>query len=369
VSPSERAARSLGRWLGRFAGRARVATRRLTVALWGDDEQRGLLGGRTADSGLVPARLDGLVSLRRGLDLLAAVALVAAGATLAGLLPGETVRTVAAVARPALGVLGLATVAAVLLTWGHESPTGTHESPTTRDTDAAEPERHEWSESLSPTPPERIPAGDGLQRGAWVTLAAGEDDRVAAATTTGRYGEGSAHETLADAAVAAVAADDDVDETVAAARVADGSWTDDPRAAAYLAEGPTPTVPPLVRLRDWLSGERHSRRVRATVREIEHRADVDTRTASDVSDAATTAISEEFGRGGGPGGRDPTADDAATRDSYSADDGPRTTDEGVEERDESEDGIEERDESEDREERDPARLVVSHGVFSWEVDR
>ncbi|MFB6243973.1 MAG: hypothetical protein ABEH80_07715, partial [Halobaculum sp.] len=110
MSPSERAARSLGRWLGRFAGRARVATRRLAVALWGDDEQRGLLGGRTADSGLVPARLDGLVSLRRGLDLLAAVALVAAGATLAGLLPGETVRTVAAVARPALGVLGLATV-------------------------------------------------------------------------------------------------------------------------------------------------------------------------------------------------------------------------------------------------------------------
>lgn len=45
----------------------------------------------------------------------------------------------------------------------------------------------------------------------------------------------------------------------------EGTWTDDPRAAAYLGAA---TLPASVRVRDWLSGEPERRQVEATVAEL-----------------------------------------------------------------------------------------------------
>jgi hypothetical protein len=59
-------------------------------------------------------------------------------------------------------------------------------------------------------------------------------------------------------------ATDDVDAP-ASDRLADGSWTDDPRAAAFLGED-VPQPPLSVRFRDWLSAEpTFERRVRVTL--------------------------------------------------------------------------------------------------------
>lgn len=232
MSLGDRLARAVGRGLGRVGGR---------------------LARSWAQRGGVTDRLPGWVVPRgrRMLDAVALAAVASAAASLAGLLPAAVVRALAAAARPTLGVVGVATVAVVLLTWR-----------------AGESDDAGWSERLRAAPPERVPAGDAVPPGAWVTLAAGESDRIARATTVGRYGSGVAREQLIDAVAETLTTVRDVDETTARTMVADGTWSDDPRAAAYLADGETPTVPPATRLRDWLSGERRQRRVRATVREL-----------------------------------------------------------------------------------------------------
>ncbi|MEZ3143158.1 hypothetical protein [Halobaculum sp. MBLA0143] len=230
-----RFARAAGRTLGRAAGRA--------ARWWGGDSDDGDEGGRLSTV---------LPSGRRVFDAVAVAAVAGAAASLAGLLPAAVVRTLSAGARPALGVIGVATVTVVLLTWGSDE---------TDDDD-------EWTEELRAAAPERVPAGDAVPLGAWVTVAADGDDRIADAATVGHSGHGMARERLTDAAVETLTTVRDVDETAARAAVADGSWTDDPRAAAYLADGETPTVSPTTRLRDWFAGERRARRVRATARAI-----------------------------------------------------------------------------------------------------
>lgn len=232
MSLADRLARAAGRRLGRVGGR---------------------LARRWADRRSVTDRLpvSAAPSGRLALDAVTLAAVGAAVAALAGLLPSAVVRELAAAARPVVGVLGVATVAVVLLTWR-----------------AGESDDGSWTERLRSAPPERVPAGDAVPPGAWVTLAAGENDRVARATTAGRYGDGVARERLRDAAAETLTTVRDVDETTARSTIENGTWTDDPRAAAYLADGETPTVPPGTRLRDWFAGERRRRRVRATVREI-----------------------------------------------------------------------------------------------------
>ncbi|WP_424016523.1 DUF7269 family protein [Halorientalis pallida] len=66
---------------------------------------------------------------------------------------------------------------------------------------------------------------------------------------------------------------DRLDPKTASARLDDGSWTDDPRAAAFLGDA---TPPPTVRVVDWLSGRPFERRARAAVSELAARADADT---------------------------------------------------------------------------------------------
>ena len=70
-----------------------------------------------------------------------------------------------------------------------------------------------------------------------------------------------------EVAVAVVAATQDCEGAVAAERVSDGTWTDDPRAAAFL--GGRSLAPLGVRIRDWVSGERFERWATHAVAEID----------------------------------------------------------------------------------------------------
>lgn len=234
-----------------------------------------------------------LPSPRRALDAVAVSAVGAAAATVAGVTPAWLVQSLASVARPVLGVLGVACVVLVLLGWNRDAS-------------------DDWTETLREAAPERVPAGVGTPPGAWVTLAAGEENRIAEASLVGQSGDAVARDRLIEAATAAVAADRGVDEETAAEMVASGEWTDDPRAAAYLADGETPTVPPGVRLRDWLAGERTPRRVRAAVREIRRRVAVSPAVEADdgidaTATAASATLADAVGAGPSDDGGDATA--------------------------------------------------------------
>ncbi|WP_284012316.1 DUF7269 family protein [Halobaculum litoreum] len=130
--------------------------------------------------------------------------------------------------------------------------------------------RRTWDAPLVADEPEAIELGDERPLGAAITLAARDDDRLAAEhgppPTVARS---RAQRRLAAAVARELADAEGVSERTARRRVDAGEWTDDVRAAAYLSDGPTPSVPPVTRLRDWLAGERTARSVRATVRELE----------------------------------------------------------------------------------------------------
>ncbi|AWB28010.1 DUF7269 family protein [Halococcoides cellulosivorans] len=79
---------------------------------------------------------------------------------------------------------------------------------------------------------------------------------------------------LTELAVATIAARDECSRAAAGERVARGTWTDDPRAAAFLADDERPPLD--VRIEDWLFGPPTERRARATVAEIAARRDIDT---------------------------------------------------------------------------------------------
>ncbi|MFB6162455.1 MAG: hypothetical protein ABEJ86_03315 [Halococcoides sp.] len=70
---------------------------------------------------------------------------------------------------------------------------------------------------------------------------------------------------LTEAAIDTVSEAEGISHQAAADRVAAGTWTDDPRAAAFLGDDRAPLW---VRIRDWLFGPPTERRARATVAEI-----------------------------------------------------------------------------------------------------
>lgn len=74
---------------------------------------------------------------------------------------------------------------------------------------------------------------------------------------------------IREVAVSVVAADESIDREAAARRIDAGSWTDDPRAAAFL--GGRRLAPLGIRIRDWASGERFERWADRAVAEIEAR--------------------------------------------------------------------------------------------------
>lgn len=74
---------------------------------------------------------------------------------------------------------------------------------------------------------------------------------------------------IRETAVSVIAADESIEREDAARRIVDGSWTDDPRAAAFL--GGRHHAPLRTRIRDWASGERFERWATCAVAEIEAR--------------------------------------------------------------------------------------------------
>ena len=82
----------------------------------------------------------------------------------------------------------------------------------------------------------------------------------------------------------------------AADRTRDGSWTDDPRAAAYLAGH---VEPPLrIRLRDWAHGDWTSRSLEATIAELERLAAGGPNSAGSVDgDRSTDSVADDRGNG------------------------------------------------------------------------
>jgi hypothetical protein len=110
---------------------------------------------------------------------------------------------------------------------------------------------------------------------------------------------------IREVAIAVIAADENVDRETAARRIAAGSWTDDPRAAAFV--GGRRHAPLRTRIRDWASGERFERwaaravdeiAVRKRGRRAERDADADRgRDATSASTDAETARETEVVRG------------------------------------------------------------------------
>lgn len=130
--------------------------------------------------------------------------------------------------------------------------------------------RREWDAPLVGEEPERIELGDERPLGAAITVAARDDDRLAREHgPEPAVARRRARRRLHEVATAELAAAEGLSASAAERRVDAGEWTDDVRAAAYLSDGPTPSVPPVTRLRDWLAGERTARSVRAAVREVE----------------------------------------------------------------------------------------------------
>jgi hypothetical protein len=81
--------------------------------------------------------------------------------------------------------------------------------------------------------------------------------------------ERTARQRIRRIAISVVAADENVSEAAAAERIADGTWTDDPRAAALV--GGHHLAPLRTRIRDWASGERFERWATHALAEIEAR--------------------------------------------------------------------------------------------------
>jgi len=81
---------------------------------------------------------------------------------------------------------------------------------------------------------------------------------------------------LETSAVTVVADSDGISRAAAAERVATGEWTDDPRAAALLADGDAAELSLSLRVVDWLGGNPFERQVNAAVAEIAARAGVET---------------------------------------------------------------------------------------------
>ena len=81
---------------------------------------------------------------------------------------------------------------------------------------------------------------------------------------------------LREAAISAVARSEGISRTAAAERVAEGTWTDDERAAALLADEGAAPLPLSVRIVDWFHGDAFERSVDATLAEVAARAGVET---------------------------------------------------------------------------------------------
>ncbi len=99
------------------------------------------------------------------------------------------------------------------------------------------------------------------------------DDTEASTARDGVVGDAWQH--LRETAVETMVTVEGMDRETANARIRDGSWTDDPRAATFLGGEEAPPLPLWLRIADWLRGAPSVRRIEATVEAIERHADVE----------------------------------------------------------------------------------------------
>lgn len=127
--------------------------------------------------------------------------------------------------------------------------------------------RAEAGERSLPTPEtvgaERATTGAEIDRQLDIVAADGAHSQQARARVR-REVRSVAVDTLVDV--------EDVSEATAEQRLETGTWTDDPRAAAFLGGDDVPRPSLSIRLRDWLSADpAFTRRARAAVTELERR--------------------------------------------------------------------------------------------------
>lgn len=101
-----------------------------------------------------------------------------------------------------------------------------------------------------------------------------EDPESTSATDRERAAAAAKSE-LRPLAVETLAATAGVDRGTAARRVDEGTWTEDPRAAAFLCDGDAVRVPLRLRVLDWVRGEPVAARIEASVAEIARHAERD----------------------------------------------------------------------------------------------
>ncbi|SDL88793.1 hypothetical protein SAMN04487949_0068 [Halogranum gelatinilyticum] len=105
------------------------------------------------------------------------------------------------------------------------------------------------------------------------------------------------YDSLYEAAVVAISEAENCAPQLARNRLAEGTWTDSPRAARFLGDQSETRLPLSVRIRDWASGESYRRHVRDTVEAItaidpEYR-DVGEDVTHTTADAATDRRARE----------------------------------------------------------------------------
>jgi len=133
-------------------------------------------------------------------------------------------------------------------------------------------------------PPEAVSAADRTRTGESL------DDRIAAACAGDDEALRAVRSNLADTAASAHARAADRSPEAARRDVASGAWTDDPIAAAFLADESGPDFSLLARLRAWLdSSAERRRRIDRTVEEVGRLLGGRERTSGEDAESAENA--------------------------------------------------------------------------------
>jgi len=128
---------------------------------------------------------------------------------------------------------------------------------------------------LPATRPERAHGQPTVAVGTELDEQLADLDRIVHESNTEAYEVYTLERSLRGLAVRVVASTSGWTVERAREHVDDGTWTDDVRAAAFVADEDGPTRPPSVRLRDWAHGTPIERQVKATVDELAALMEVD----------------------------------------------------------------------------------------------
>jgi hypothetical protein len=190
----------------------------------------------------------GLAALAAATLALALVVLVVPG-VLSGVGAAAAARTLLTLGALLVGALGLVSLLRLSPSDGEAAATAVDDAASAVHADRTDPLGHEVDEALT-----GYADADGFER------------RRSAALVDRR---------LTEATVYVLVEREGLTEAEARSRVARGTWTDDPLAAAFLADEGEVALPLSTRLREWLRGDRFPRHARAVVDELRDRSERD----------------------------------------------------------------------------------------------